>query len=29
MGARTLVDTLLAERLGDVGGFQQKLETAA
>jgi hypothetical protein len=28
MGARTLVDKLLAERLGDVGGFVQKLHTA-
>ena len=28
MGARTLVDKLLAEKLGDVGGFVQKLDTA-
>ncbi len=28
MGARTLVDKLLAEKLGDVGGFVQKLDMA-
>lgn len=28
MGARTLIDTLLTEKLGDVGGFRQKLDAA-
>lgn len=28
MGARTLVDKLLTESLGDIGGFQQKLNAA-